>query len=116
MYDGDTITVATMINNAKNLPVAYKFSVRLMGIDAPEIKGDSINEKKIAIESRDKLRDKILNKIIRLEIIETPEKWGRILAKVFLDDEDICQWMIDNQLAIPYFGKTKIINWQEYNL
>lgn len=108
VYDGDTITVSTMIINNQIMPTPYKFSVRLMGIDAPEIKGGGMNEKLCAIRTRDELRNRILGKIIRLEIVQTPEKWGRILAKVYLDDEDICQWLIDSKLAVPYFGKTKV--------
>jgi endonuclease YncB( thermonuclease family) len=103
VYDGDTITICTPAPSN----VFYKFPVRLMGIDAPEIKGGGNNEKKLGIISRDKLRNKILGKIIRLEIIKQPEKWGRILAIVYLDDENICQWLLDNKLAIPYEGKTK---------
>jgi endonuclease YncB( thermonuclease family) len=108
VYDGDTITIASIINNT-----IYKFPVRLMGIDAPEIKGETINEKNKAIISRNELRNKILNKIIRIQVIQEHEKWGRILARVYLDDEDICQWLLDNNLAIPYSGKTKIkpIEW-----
>jgi endonuclease YncB( thermonuclease family) len=105
VYDGDTITICTGINEPD---VFYRFSVRLMGIDAPEIKGGGNNEKQLAIIARDKLRKKILGKIIRLEIIKQPEKWGRILAIVYLDDENICQWLLNNGLAIPYEGKTKI--------
>lgn len=118
VYDGDTITIATMVNHNTILPNVYRFSIRLNGIDAPEIKSDTINEKKYAINSRDMLSNKILGKIIRLEIIEKPEKWGRILANVFLDDENICQWLLDNKLAIPYFGKTKIKSpeWLDNNL
>jgi micrococcal nuclease len=108
VYDGDTITVSTKIINNQIMPIPYKFSVRLMGIDAPEIKGGGMNEKLCAIRTRDELRNKILGKIIRLEIVQTPEKWGRILAKVFLDDEDICQWLLDTKMAVPYEGKTKI--------
>jgi endonuclease YncB( thermonuclease family) len=97
-----------MINHNKILPIPYRFSVRIMGIDAPEIKGETLNEKICAIKSREELSNKILGKIIRLEIIQKPEKWGRILANVFLDDENIGEWMINNNLAIPYSGKTKV--------
>jgi endonuclease YncB( thermonuclease family) len=104
VYDGDTITVATQFHTT--LP-PYRFSVRLMGIDAPELKGGGANEHNYAIISRQQLSDKILGKIIRLDIVQTPEKWGRILAYVYLNNENINQWMLDQKLAIPYNGKTK---------
>jgi endonuclease YncB( thermonuclease family) len=114
VYDGDTITVATMMNHGAVLPVAYRFAVRIMGIDAPEMKGDTIAEKNLAVTARDALTAKILGKIIRLEILEQPEKWGRILANVYIDGENIAEWMLKNKFAIPYSGKTKVkpAEWQ----
>ena len=103
VYDGDTITVASKILKGKDL---YRFSVRLNGIDSPEIKGKSDAEKTSAILSRDKLSDLIFNKVVRLEDVKT-EKYGRILAEVYLDDLHINKWMVDNKLAIPYDGGTK---------
>ena len=42
VYDGDTITVAGYV---KNNPQLFKFSVRLHGIDCPEIKSKKSNDK-----------------------------------------------------------------------
>jgi len=78
----------------------------LNGIDAAEIKGKTANEKRIAIESRDKLNELIYGKMIHLKNIST-EKYGRILADVYLDDLHVNKWMIDNSLAVPYDGGTK---------
>ena len=44
VYDGDTITIASKVPGLKNSPI-YKFSVRLNGIDTPEIKGKNEDEK-----------------------------------------------------------------------
>ena len=103
MYDGDTITVASKILKGKDV---YRFSVRLNGIDSPEIKGKSEDEKMSAIVSRDKLSNLILNKVVRLEDVKT-EKYGRILAEVYLDNLHINQWMLENKFAEPYDGGKK---------
>lgn len=103
VYDGDTITVASKILKGKDV---YRFSVRLNGIDSPEIKGKSDAEKISAIVSRDKLSNLILNKVVRLEDVKT-EKYGRILAEVYLDNLHINQWMLENKLAEPYDGGKK---------
>lgn len=103
VYDGDTITVASKILKGKDV---YRFSVRLNGIDSPEIKGKSEGEKMSAIVSRDKLSNLILNKVVRLEDVKT-EKYGRILAEVYLDNLHINQWMLENKLAEPYDGGKK---------
>jgi hypothetical protein len=105
VYDGDTITIASKLPNTEN-PV-YRFSVRLNGIDSAEIKGKTASEKRLAIEARDKLHELIFGKMIHLKNIST-EKYGRILADVYLDDLHVNQWMLDNGLAVPYDGGTKI--------
>jgi len=104
VYDGDTITIASKLPNTET-PI-YRFSVRLNGIDSAEIKGKTANEKRIAIEARDKLRDLIFGKMVHLKNIST-EKYGRILADVFIDDLCVNEWMLDNNLAVPYDGGTK---------
>jgi len=103
VYDGDTITVAS------NLPydsLIYRFPVRLIGIDSPEIKGSTEVEKKLAIISRDALHELIFGKIVRLENVGT-EKYGRLLANVYLDDINISKWMIENRYAVSYNGGKK---------
>lgn len=104
VYDGDTITVAAYL---KGDPECYKFKVRLSGIDSPEMKGSSETEKKHAIESRDALSSQILHQIVKLDIKGT-EKYGRILADVIYNGENMNDWMIKNGYAVKYSGGTKI--------
>ena len=54
VYDGDTITLATRlpIVPLDKQPI-YRFSVRLNGIDTPEIKGKDHDEKTVAVRARD---------------------------------------------------------------
>ena len=105
VYDGDTITIASKLPYIDS--VIYRFSVRLIGIDAPEIKGSTDIEKKLAKVSRDALHKLIFGKIVRLENVGT-EKYGRLLANVYLDDINISKWMIQNGYAIAYNGGRKI--------
>jgi len=105
VYDGDTITIASKLPN-NDFPI-YRFSVRLRGIDSAEIKGKTMTEKQIAIFARDELHKLIFGKIVHLKDIAT-EKYGRMLADVYLDDINVNNWMLENRLAIPYDGGTKI--------
>jgi len=105
VYDGDTITIATKL--PYNDSVIYRFSVRLIGIDSPEIKGSTEIEKRLAIVSRDALHKLIFGKIVRLEDVGT-EKYGRLLANVYLDDINVSDWMVQNGYAIKYNGGKKI--------
>jgi endonuclease YncB( thermonuclease family) len=112
VYDGDTITVAATLQFA-NSPI-YRFSVRLSGIDSPEFRGSSENEKKHAIISRDALHELIYGKMITLHNIST-EKYGRILADIYIDGIHVNKWLIDNNYAVPYDGGTKVrdIEWDK---
>ena len=101
LYDGDTITVASIL-----LDKPYRFSVRLRGIDTPEIKGGSPHEKELAIKVRDELSKRILNKMVTLKHLET-EKYGRILADVYLGDECMNEWLIREGHAKKYDGGHK---------
>lgn len=98
VYDGDTITIIS------TLPVEdskyYRFSVRLLGIDTAE------TEKDAAIVARDALSAKILGKTITLRNVTT-EKYGRLLANVYLDGECMNDWMLKNGHAVAYDGGKK---------
>jgi endonuclease YncB( thermonuclease family) len=104
VYDGDTITIAAKLPY-KESPV-YKFQVRLLGIDTPEIKGHCEKEKDLAVIARDALHDKIFGKIVELKNVSN-EKYGRILADIYLDTLHINKWLLDAKYAVPYNGGTK---------
>lgn len=104
VYDGDTITIAQRLPYLKS-PL-YRFSVRLAGIDSPEIKGKTDEEKNAAKISQKVLEKLVLNKNITIKNVKT-EKYGRLLADVYLGDIHINRWLLDNNYAIPYVGGTK---------
>ena len=114
VYDGDTITVAN------KLPIyhcndMFRFSVRLNGIDTPEIKGKNDDEKEAAKVAKNALSEKILHKYVVLKNVST-EKYGRLLADVYLGDLHLNKWMLDNRYAVSYDGGTKIApkSWNKY--
>lgn len=104
VYDGDTFTIAGYLP-INNSPL-YRFSVRINGIDTPEIKGKTREEKELAVVSKNALSNLILGKIIELRNIEN-EKYGRILADVYIGDIHVNEWMIKNNYAVKYDGGTK---------
>ena len=104
VYDGDTITVAAKLPYSKS-PV-YRFTVRLRGIDTPEIKGHCEKERDAAKIARDALHSKIFGRVVNLKNIGT-EKYGRMLADIYLDDLHINRWLLDSKYAVPYDGKKK---------
>ena len=115
VYDGDSITIAAYL--PMDSSPLFRFSVRLNGIDTPEIKGKNEDEKTAAKAARDALSKLILHKEIVLKNVGT-EKYGRILADVYLDDLCVNDWLIKEHYAVKYDGGTKIppSSWLKYRL
>ena len=113
VYDGDTITIASKIP-IENSPM-YRFSVRLNGVDTPEMKGSTEDEKECAKDTQKRISELILHKHIELKNMGN-EKWGRILADVYLSDVHINKLLIDERLAVIYDGGTKNrpVSWKRY--
>jgi micrococcal nuclease len=104
VYDGDTITVAAQLPYPES--PYYRFSIRLLGIDTPEINGCSEEERAEAHRAKKALEDLILHKTVRLEN-RRQEKYGRLLADVYLGDIHINRWLLENGHAKPYDGGKK---------
>jgi endonuclease YncB( thermonuclease family) len=102
VIDGDTIKVVTDINGK-----LWKINIRLSHIDCPELHSRNLIEKNRAIFVKEELTKKINNKLINIQF-GVQEKYGRLLADVYLNDEYINDWLINNKYAIKYEGKTKI--------
>lgn len=106
VYDGDTITVASRLPNDVNI---YRFSVRLVGNDTPEMKTNNDRERVNAIIARDALSRMILEKVVELRNIRI-EKYGRLLAEVYLENLNMSEWMLYNKYAVEYLGGKKNSN------
>lgn len=117
VYDADTLTIASKLPYDES-PL-YRLSVRLNGIDTPEMKGKdvSIEEKDAAKAAREFVYKLVFNKFVRLENIET-EKYGRILADVYIGDINLNELLLKERYAIKYDGGTKIkpTSWLKYKL
>ena len=99
VYDGDTCTIVFYSN--KELCHA---KVRLLGIDTPEIKGKTEQEKAKAVVARDALSALILNQVVILSNTGI-EQWGRILADIWLRDIHVNNYMLKEGHAVPYGGQ-----------
>jgi micrococcal nuclease len=97
VYDGDTIRV--------NLDLGFGMwmmdqSVRLRGINTPELRGE---QRPDGIISRDALIGRLQGKKI---IISTEkdksDKYGRWLGVIYLEGENINQWLVTEGYAKPY--------------
>ena len=99
VYDGDTITVTALYPQD-----AHRFSVRLIGIDTPEMRGKSAGEMQAAVAARDALRSAALDELVTLSVRGT-DKYGRLLATVAHDlHGDLGEMMLAHGHAVPYAG------------
>ncbi|MEQ8249896.1 MAG: thermonuclease family protein [Oceanibaculum nanhaiense] len=103
-YDGDTITVRAWIWPRQSVET----SVRLAGIDAPELRGRCEAEKQAAQAARDRLNS-LLSQASRIELhdIELDKYGGRVLARVVADGQDMAAAMAGEGHARPYAGDTR---------
>lgn len=100
-YDADTIYITMSVLPEELQPM----SVRLNGIDTPEIRGKCEAEKDLAVRARDFV----------LALLEDAEsvrfcqpKWGkyagRVLADVEIDGENLTGLLIERGFGRPYDG------------
>ena len=104
VYDGDTITV-----NIDQWPavVGQAISVRIRGIDTPEIRGQCQQEKQQAKKARDCVKSSLSSaQHITLTNIERG-KYFRLVADVFVDDQSLAAILLQQQLARPYDGGSR---------
>jgi endonuclease YncB( thermonuclease family) len=117
VYDGDTITIAAKLPY-ENSPL-YRLAVRLNGIDTPEIKGKGVTdeEKEAAKLVREFVTNLVLNKYVTLKNIQN-EKYGRILADVYIGEIHLNHILLKERYAIAYDGGTKIspTSWLKYKI
>ena len=109
-YDADTITF--------NLPglhpiIGEKISIRVNGIDTPEITGKCEKEKYDAQQAKAMIAD-ILKDAERIDLKNIERgKYFRIMADVFVDGESLADELIEAGMAVQYDGGTKTHNWCE---
>lgn len=118
VYDADTITIAAKLPLKEESPL-YRFSVRLLGIDAPEMKGVGVSseEKAAAKLAQEFVAELVMNKYVTLKNIQN-EKYGRVLADVYIGDVHLNNLLLKERYAVPYGGasKEKPAYWLRYKL
>lgn len=104
VYDGDTVTATLDLG----MNITRKCSCRLSGVDTPEIRTKVAGEREAAYKARDRVRELVLDKWVTLHSIEKPDKYGRLLVRVWTD-EGVCvnDLLLEERLAVAYEGGKK---------
>ncbi len=101
VYDGDTITVD--INGWPPI-IGDDISIRVRGLDTPEIRGKCDTEKEMAQNARNRLQQLLeASELITLVDYERG-KYFRLVATVMADGKDVAETLIGEGLARPYDG------------
>ena len=104
VYDGDTFK----INLPQQVPIfGDKLSIRLAGVDTPEMKGTSEEVKALAKQARE-LTEKALQNADQIEL-RNPQrgKYFRIVSEVWIDGESLADSLKANGLAKDYNGEER---------
>ncbi len=97
VYDGDTIRVLLDDVYVHGRPVEI---IRLAGIDAPELRG---RDRCAALASREALHNVVIGQrvlVMPVRLWRCP--YGRIIARVLVDDLDLGAWLVKNAWAREY--------------
>ena len=107
-YDGDTVRF--------NIPglhplLGQNISVRVRGIDTPEIRGKCPAEKRMAQRAKEFVHQ-LLEKVRKITLRQVGRgKYFRIVAYVEADGEDMSDALLVAGLAVSYHGGKKTWDW-----
>jgi len=114
VVDGDTIDADVDLG----FDISLTKRVRLSGIDTPESRTTDKREKALGLESKDWLKNRLefaKNIVIRTQLPDSTEKYGRILGKLYINNEEtsLNEQMIDEGYAWEYQGDTKVKDFEQ---
>ena len=108
VVDGDTIDAAIDLG----FDIALEKRIRLSGVDTPESRTTNLKEKAMGLESKEWLKKKLEGAkdiIIKTELPDSTEKYGRIIGHLFINGQEtsLNNQMITEGYALAYDGGTK---------
>lgn len=108
-YDGDTVTIATVINDS-----VYRFNIRMLGYDCAEIKSKDPEEKKVAKWAKESITNMCHNKMVRVVKNQGYDKYGRLLLELEIGKININHFM-KSKWGVSYDGGHKDnVDWTKW--
>jgi micrococcal nuclease len=108
VVDGDTIDADIDLG----FDISLTKRIRLAGIDTPESRTRNLKEKALGLESKEWMKKTLAGAkdiLIKTELPDSTEKYGRIIGHLFINGQDtsLNNQMIAEGYALPYDGGTK---------
>ena len=108
VVDGDTIDASIDLG----FDISLEKRIRLAGVDTPESRTTDLKEKVMGLESKEWLKKKLEGAkdiIIKTELPDSTEKYGRIIGHLFINGQEtsLNNQMITEGYALAYDGGTK---------
>jgi micrococcal nuclease len=113
VVDGDTIDADIDLG----FDISLTKRIRLAGIDTPESRTTDKAEKELGLDAKNWLKHRLEEAkdiIIRTQLPDSTEKYGRIIGQLYINGEDVPlnQQMIIEGYALAYDGGTKDKDWE----
>jgi len=114
VVDGDTIDADIDLG----FSISLTKRIRLAAIDTPESRTSDANEKKYGLQSKEWLKHRVegaKNILIKTELPDSTEKYGRIIGHLFINNEatSLNDQMIVEGYAWPYKGDKKVKDFEK---
>jgi micrococcal nuclease len=116
VVDGDTIDADIDLG----FDISLTKRIRLAGVDTPESRTTDAYEKKLGLESKEWLKNRLQfakDILIKTELPNSTEKYGRIIGHLFINNEptSLNEQMIDAGYAWSYKGDKKVKDFEMLN-
>lgn len=109
-YDGDTVTIATIINDK-----IVRFNIRMLGYDCAEIRSKHPQEKQVAQWAKEFITDMIYGKMVKVAKNAGYDKYGRLLLELEINSVNVNKVMLE-KWGVSYDGGHKNnVDWSEWN-
>jgi micrococcal nuclease len=113
VVDGDTIDADIDLG----FDISLTKRIRLAGVDTPESRTIDKAEKALGLDAKNWLKhrlEEVKGIIIRTELPDSTEKYGRIIGHLYINGEEVSlnNQMITEGYALAYDGGTKDKDWE----
>jgi len=105
VVDGDTVDITLDLG----FDILYNNRIRLLGIDTPESRTRDLEEKKLGLAAKDRVKE--LCPVGSTVTVKTTKdgrgKFGRILGEIYVGDVNVNKLLVEEGHAVEYFGGKK---------